>query len=177
MNRSRLNPLLVWAVAAASCTEPAADSEPAPTGPAAGAVAEPGEGLFAYRSFAEHVTSGDLEGLLALFSEEAIYRDRTFDVEVRGRPMIRPLLEATLVGFGDRRMEIRRIVASGDTVAVEWILHGVFSGPILGVPPDDQPIELEGVSIGVVSAGRITEHVDYLDRAALEARLGLRPEP
>lgn len=168
--------VLALALVATACTRPpgvpddAGDAATARTPSAAdGGVTD------RYRLFAEHLSSGDIEALVALFGEDATYRDRTFDFEVQGRAAIRQLLEATLLGFGDRRMEIRRVVTDGEAVVTEWILRGRFAGPILGVAPDGGDIEMEGVSVGVVVGGMIVEHTDYLDRAALEVRLGLRP--
>lgn len=130
-----------------------------------------------YLSFVEHVQAHDLDRLAGLYATDATYRDRTFDFEVTGRDAIREVLRSTMDGFGSPTFEVRRMVVDSAVVAVEWVLRGTFSTAILGVAPDSGAIELEGVSIGVVRDGLIQEHTDYLDRVALETRLGLKAGP
>jgi steroid delta-isomerase-like uncharacterized protein len=127
-----------------------------------------------YREFAIHMQTRDLDQLVALFAPDATYRDRTFDFEVVGQDAIREVLRSTMDGFGGPTFEIRRMFMDGSQVVVEWMLRGTFTGPILGAAPDSAAIELEGISIGIVENGLIRDHTDYLDRVALEERIGLR---
>jgi steroid delta-isomerase-like uncharacterized protein len=126
-----------------------------------------------YDAFPALMAAQDVEGMVALFTADAIYRDRTFDFVVSGHDAIREVLRSTIRGFGGPRLETRRVVTQGNQVVVEWVLRGFFVNPILGVSPDSAAIELEGVSLGLLENGRIRDHTDYLDRAALDARLGL----
>jgi steroid delta-isomerase-like uncharacterized protein len=121
----------------------------------------------------ELMDRNELDSIVNLFAEDAIYRDRTFDFEVHGRAAVREIFRATINGIADRKLTVRRMLNSGDTLVTEWVMSGRFAAPLMGVQPDGDSITIEGVSIGVVSDRRIIEQTDYLDRVSLEKRLGI----
>ena len=95
-----------------------------------------------------------------------------------GRTVIGP--EAMVLGllkfaeaFPDGRGEILNLVASGETVVVEWIVRGTNAGPYDGRPPTGRKFARRGCSVAEVEGGKIVGYRDYFDRQTLTEQLGL----
>jgi predicted ester cyclase len=75
--------------------------------------------------------------------------------------------------FPDGRGEILNLVACGETVVVEWLVHGTHAGRYEDQPPTGRRFERRGCSVAEVRDGKIVGYRDYFDRLTLTEQLGL----
>ncbi|MEZ0076181.1 ester cyclase [Planotetraspora sp. GP83] len=64
-------------------------------------------------------------------------------------------LKASLTGY---KLEVLDQIAEGDKVVTRWVLGGVHTGTILGIPPSGRKVSLSGISIDRVVGGQSVEH-------------------
>lgn len=112
---------------------------------------------------------------------EAAARAPDFVAHVVGMPQ--PLDNASwlgfiggfLTGFSDVRLEIEDIAAEGDRVAVRWTLHGVHTGPFMGIPPTGRTVRVAAMEFNRLAGDRVAEHWVQLDQLGLLQQLGAMP--
>jgi steroid delta-isomerase-like uncharacterized protein len=107
----------------------------------------------------------DVDGLLALFTDDASYRDLAIGHSFHGRKEIEDFVRGTFVTFPDFRVEILHAVGDEVTVAGEWEMSGTFSGPSFGQPPTGKRFRVPGCSVEHLRGGRIALHTDYWNEA------------
>jgi len=57
----------------------------------------------------------------------------------------------------DLRFTIDDLIAEADLVAIRWTMHATNSGPLLGQPPTNRPVELSAIVIFRIADGKIAE--------------------
>jgi predicted ester cyclase len=57
----------------------------------------------------------------------------------------------------DLRFTIDDLLADADRVAIHWTMHATNSGPLLGRPPTNRPVELSAIVIFRVADGKVAE--------------------
>jgi glyoxylase-like metal-dependent hydrolase (beta-lactamase superfamily II)/predicted ester cyclase len=79
--------------------------------------------------------------------------------------------------FPDWRFAVLEMVAEDDRVAVRWRARATFAGPgsFMGFEPNGARIDLEGVDLVRVRAGRISAIDAYMNGAELARQLGALP--
>lgn len=79
----------------------------------------------------------------------------------------------TLAAFPDAQNKIDELLAEGDRVVTRWTMTGTHTGDGLGFPATGKPVQLSGVTIARIEAGKIAEHWSYRDDVGLFKQLGL----
>jgi SnoaL-like polyketide cyclase len=92
--------------------------------------------------------------------------------EARGPAAVDILAEAIRQAFAIDTVEAGAPIGTDDRVAIRWTLRGVHVGSYLGVAPTGRRVEIEGVDVLLIAAGRIVEIWRTYDRLALLRRLG-----
>ena len=125
------------------------------------------------------VENRDADALGALFADEALLHHPLSPEPIRGKPAILASEQALFEAFSDIEIEVLRVVAERDDVAVELVLRATNTGPLdVGadepLPPTGRRIELRSVwFLRLRADGRIAEERDYLDTAGFFRQLGL----
>jgi steroid delta-isomerase-like uncharacterized protein len=117
------------------------------------------------------VEAGDANAAAALFAENAVYRDKTFDFEISGIPAIRKMLEGAISMLSPVSRKIVTAAYDGRYAAIEWEAQGVHVMPVMGIPATNKEMTIRAVSLIEVRGGRIQSVTDYTDRAGLESQL------
>jgi steroid delta-isomerase-like uncharacterized protein len=90
-------------------------------------------------------------------------------------------LKASLTEFftayPDVHANVNFMMTKGDTVLAHIKLTGTNSGPLMGNPPTNKSISLEGVDIVVIKDGKATEHWGFSEEMKMMTQLGMMPEP
>ena len=91
-------------------------------------------------------------------------------------------IKAMKTAFPDNHFTIDDMFAEGDKVAVEVIIHGTNTGPMLGlpafgrlevpVPPTGKSVTETGISIFKVSEAKIVSYASEFDQIGLLRQLG-----
>jgi steroid delta-isomerase-like uncharacterized protein len=125
------------------------------------------------RAFAEIMDHGNLAIIDELFAADFVGHDTaggTF-----GRDVFRQGVVDILTAFADRHLVIGDQVVNGEKVATRWRATGVHAGAFNGVPATGRKVNLTGISIDRVVAGRIVESWEVSDDAGLLRQLGALP--
>jgi steroid delta-isomerase-like uncharacterized protein len=96
----------------------------------------------------------------------------------RGRDEVRDFFDGLMKAAPDMKVVVERTISEGDTVVVQWRMHGTFTGGPLfnGVQPTGGRLELRGCDVIEVSeAGKITRNTAYQDGLELARTLGMMP--
>ena len=86
-------------------------------------------------------------------------------------------LEMYYAALPDHTVTIEEMVAEGDRVATRWMVRGTHQGELMGVPPTNRVVEVEGLTINRVVDGKIIEQWEIADMATLMQQIGAMPGP
>jgi predicted ester cyclase len=97
-----------------------------------------------------------------------------------GRPGLEPgenVHQLSMGAFPDRKTTIEEMVAESDTVAVRLRMTGTNTGgpPWLGVPANNNKVDVEWISIYRLREGKVVEHRAVMDVMGLMQQLGAIP--
>jgi steroid delta-isomerase-like uncharacterized protein len=122
----------------------------------------------------------DAAAVVAMMSQDVRVVDTAFGGEFTGREAVRQLLLGMDAGLSsDYRFTVRKVVASGEDYAFEWVLSGTHdrANPELGLPATGKEFAVPGLTIGARRDGVITENRDYWNLAGFLTQVGLMPAP
>jgi ketosteroid isomerase-like protein len=136
-----------------------------------------------YRSllerYVELYNAGDLDGVMDLYAEDSVQLmpDGSFE----GRSAIRDRLAQELAAFSDIAHRYVSYVEQGDAFADEWVFVGTHTGPLVlpdgaEVPPTGRRVEVQGMELVRVRAGKVVADNLYYDTLAVASQLGLLPQ-
>jgi steroid delta-isomerase-like uncharacterized protein len=142
--------------------------------PAAEAVAVP-EPLTAWAAAWE---TGDVEGILAAYTDDATYEEVALGIVTEGQDELRTHIEGLFGAAPDLSLVVTEAVVSGDRAAVEWIATATYTGQMAGLPPGSgQPFTLRGASILELEGDRIRADREYWDAYGFLIAVGALPAP
>jgi len=114
----------------------------------------------------------DIDGHMEAFAEGATFLDPVLDEPVSGEDHREYLLDV-VEAFPDIRQEEARVIAAGEVTAMESTFAGTHEGPIEGIPPTGNAVEVPLASVITVSDDGITSWRDYWDQQVFREQLGL----
>lgn len=83
-------------------------------------------------------------------------------------------------GFPDGKVTIDNLIASGDSVVVEFTGHGTHTGPLTTssgeIPATGRSITMKLCDVIEFRDGKVVSQRTYLDSGSMMAQLGLIPE-
>jgi steroid delta-isomerase-like uncharacterized protein len=92
-----------------------------------------------------------------------------------GNQGVRQANVALQQAFPDTVHLIQDQIAEGDKVMTRLIGRGTFRGEILGIPPNGKVIEIAGISVHRLAAGKLVEHWAQADLLGFLQQLGAIP--
>jgi steroid delta-isomerase-like uncharacterized protein len=127
------------------------------------------------REYFEAWNRRDFDRLEALVADDAELVD--FDGTTgRGPAGARAQAELYSTAFSDGKIEIQRLITSGDTVVMEGVGRGTNDGPFGDMPATHKQVALPFVDVLTFRDGKIVRDRNYGDTATLMKQLGLMPE-
>src|SRR5687767_6652585 len=76
----------------------------------------------------------DVDAVLALHTEDAVFENHTSGGRAAGKAEIRELIERVSVTFPDLKFTTRRAYFTENVAVVEWTATATHQNPITGVP-------------------------------------------
>lgn len=120
------------------------------------------------REYVARFNRGDTDGLRELYHEQAQVHEGTDWLDI-GQVM--PVWEGAIDGLGVD-LDIERIIAEEEAVALLYTERGWSRAPYLGRPSTGRSYELPAVDWFVIEEGRILRQWRIRDRASLARQLG-----
>jgi len=116
----------------------------------------------------------DADAIVAAYAEGGTYRTPSMGHPLTGQA-IGDFAKSVWVAFPDASLEIISIGDSGGgLVAIQWILHGTHTGPLMdGTPPTGRKVSYPGASFVQVEGDKIRSEQVYVDRQTVAELLGL----
>jgi steroid delta-isomerase-like uncharacterized protein len=125
------------------------------------------------RRFVEEVMNGgNLAEVDDLISANHANHDPTAPDVPPGPEGIRQLIGMYRAAFPDIHFHTGEMFAVEDRVAHRWTFTGTHRGEILGVEPTGRKVEVSGVEINHVEAGKISASYTISDAMGLMRQLG-----
>jgi steroid delta-isomerase-like uncharacterized protein len=123
--------------------------------------------------FAEAFNRRDVDGLLALFTEDATYADLFFGPHA-GQAALRAMFERMFREGRDYRWQMNSIVTDARRAAAEW----TFSYTATAAVPrsEGRSVRFSGMSMFDLEAGRIRAYRECADTGVALLQLGFAPE-
>jgi len=128
------------------------------------------------REYFEAWNRRDFDRVEALVADDAEVVD--FDGTVfHGPSGARSNGEVYATAFPDGRIDIKSIVAAGNTAVAELVGNGTNDGPFGDVPATHREVRMPFCDVLTIRDGKIVRDRAYGDTATMLAQLGLMPEP
>lgn len=119
--------------------------------------------------------SGDPDQVEPFFDDDTLLWD-SVNGEFRGWPAIRSLYEASLERWHDLTTVATRFWHGVDgSVAFTWTMSGRVADDRFGPGFRGKTCSFDGMSYVTIQDGRVREEIEYFDRAAPAASIGLAP--
>jgi steroid delta-isomerase-like uncharacterized protein len=124
-------------------------------------------------------SSGDLDRLDELISDDFVAHTPGSDQIPPGRDGLRTLHRMSMESFPDRNVSIEDIFAEGDLVVVRCRMTGTNEGgmPWAGVPANHNRVDIEWIAMYRVADGRMVESWAQMDVPKMMQQLGVMPGP
>jgi steroid delta-isomerase-like uncharacterized protein len=127
------------------------------------------------RSYFDALASRDVDGLAEHWKEDGVLDLVPLGI-LRGREEISAFFREMFAAFPDLETTVTRVAAGQNEVAVEWRMHGQFTGgPFQDVEPTGRPIELRGIDLIEIADGKNATDTAYYDGMAFARGAGLLP--
>jgi steroid delta-isomerase-like uncharacterized protein len=124
------------------------------------------------------LSRGDLEAVLAYYTDDVYFEDVTVSQPCRGKDEMRDFMAVFYRGFPDLHIEVRACVAGDDrTVVAEYDLMGTHTGDFLGHAPTGRQFRIKACSVYQHDGELFTRETVYYDSASLFGQLGLPVGP
>lgn len=129
--------------------------------------------LEVFRGYADAWNRRDADAIVATFADGGTYCDPTTPGPLTGAA-IGEYARGLWSAFPDLSFELTRAIdGEGGAISVEWVMRGVNTGSMTGLPPTGRPVEVRGIDVAVIADGKLQSVQGYFDSAAVPRALGL----
>jgi len=119
----------------------------------------------------------DLEGYLSRIDDSYVGASEIAPGPICGHEGVRQNIGMLFEAFPDVRLEIKQIIASGDSVAVLLRITGTHKGNFAGIAPTNKSFVIQGCNVVEVRNGKAIQAKLYADNVSLLQQLGVLPLP
>jgi steroid delta-isomerase-like uncharacterized protein len=128
--------------------------------------------------WAEAVNSGDVDQVLALFTDDGVWEEVAIGLAAQGPDEIGAHLDRLFTAVPDITFDVSSGFVAGDRAVVEWTVSGTYSSDFPGLPPAaGQRFSFRGASVVELADGKIRRYTEYWDAYAFLVQLGALPAP
>jgi steroid delta-isomerase-like uncharacterized protein len=116
-----------------------------------------------------------LEAVSDLISPSHALNDPHLSGSAVGPEAYRRVLTQFLAAFPDLRFTVDQMISEKEKVVVSWTISGTHKREFRGIPATNRKISFDGVTINLVSKGKIIESYVTIDYFTLMQQLGVIP--
>jgi steroid delta-isomerase-like uncharacterized protein len=129
------------------------------------------------RTILDAYNARDFDRFDGVIASDAEYRNVATGDVFRGAEGMKQYQRNWATAFPESQIEVRNLVACGETVTMEYIGRGKQTGPLNTpqgtIPPTGRDVELALCDVLTVRGGKITGGRTYYDVASLMRQLGM----
>jgi steroid delta-isomerase-like uncharacterized protein len=119
---------------------------------------------------------GDLEGAAASFADDIAFEMPGGPPASTGKEPILKAWEQSRTAFPDMKVAIKRVVLTGDTVAMHLVSHGTHKGEYHGQAPTDKEVGADILYVMTQKDGKFSNVTAYANPMAYMTQIGAAPE-
>jgi steroid delta-isomerase-like uncharacterized protein len=120
----------------------------------------------------------DVEGILAAYTDDAVFEEVPLNIVAHGQDELRAYLEAVKAAFPDVSLVVISGFVAGDRAAAEFTLTATYRGQFPGFPPGaGQNIAIRGASVLELEGDKIRADREYWDASAFLVAIGALMPP
>jgi steroid delta-isomerase-like uncharacterized protein len=119
---------------------------------------------------------GEMDVINELLSEDYVEHDPVGIDDVEGREGYKQVVQLFRTAFPDLSIHIEETVAEGQFVVIRYTMKGTHEGPLLGINPTGNEIEITGMDIGRVDDGCLQEAWVQLNTFDLLQQIDVLPD-
>ena len=119
----------------------------------------------------------DADAAAAYFAPDADLTNAGTGTHAQGRDAIREEFKSYFAMFTDWAVEKTRPLSDGTWYAAEWVMTGVHTGDVPGLPATGRSFRVVGAGVGEVRDGLIVHATEYFNMADLLTQVGILPPP
>jgi len=131
--------------------------------------------LLARRYFDQILNAGNFSVAETLLGDDFVFSNPP--IVARGVNEFKAAIDAVRAGFPDLHFTIHDEIAEADKVAVRWTVRGTQRGDFLGHAASGKTIEVTGMNVFRIAAGKIQEVWVNMDRLGEAEQLGWISSP
>lgn len=117
----------------------------------------------------------DVEAILALHTEDAVFENHTSGGVAVGKPQLRALIDGVFATFPDLHFTTRRAYFGDSVAVVEWTARATHAKPVARgprtYPPTGKALAWNGIDLMPVRGGLIARKDVYADSITLLRQL------
>ena len=117
----------------------------------------------------------DPDAAVAFYALDADFTDAGTGQRAQGRDAIRDVFKAFLAMSSDLAIEKTNMLSDGSWFATEWVMTGVHTGDIPGLPATGRSFHVVGAGVGEVRDGLIVHATEYWNMADFLGQVGALP--
>jgi len=123
-------------------------------------------------------STGDVEGIVACFTEDCVFEDLALQARFEGHEQLREFAVAVFAALPDFVWTpTTTMFSDGGRVCTEWRFTGTQTDDFPGIPATGKASDIPGVTVDEIRDGRIHQHRDYWSLATYLQQVGLMPTP
>lgn len=119
----------------------------------------------------------DADAVAAYHSEDFVFTNVGNGRSLVGREAMREDVAALFAMWSEIYIEITNLIVADDQWTKEWIMNGVHTGDIPGLPATGRPFRIAGAGVGQVRDGQIVNLTEYWNMAEFLTQVGILPPP
>jgi steroid delta-isomerase-like uncharacterized protein len=136
-----------------------------------------GEKLGLARRFVDEVCNGrKLDAADEMFSADHAYHDPGSPWAGKGPAGIKDVIGVYHRGVKDARWDVHAMSQTSDTVIMRWTGSGTHTGDLLGIPPTNRKVRVDGIWMFRIAGGKIVESWNCWDTLGMLQQLGVVPQ-
>ncbi|MFE5587424.1 nuclear transport factor 2 family protein [Kitasatospora sp. NPDC056531] len=114
------------------------------------------------RTWVNAYNDQDFEQFGALYTDDVVYTIGAYQLAFRGRDAFVGHIREYAGAVPDRKLTIKRVIASGDLIALETDFAGTSSGAVPALPPAGEPVTARFCTVLQLRDGKIAAQDDYV---------------
>ena len=108
-------------------------------------------------------SSGDLNAVLAVFTDDVVYEDVPFGVRVEGKAEVSDFCREFMKSLPDFEQKLTLCHRSGQRAFTEWNMSFTQTGDLPGVPATGKRVEMRGATAIELRGELISRSSSYYD--------------